>query len=111
MANQSADGARLIDRRVVLQAGVALAAAGLATAFVTIPITTFVIKLNGKTVLCDAGGGDQVQAFNPNSVFVSGKTLANPKNNSCFRFGACEEKMPNKANKNNISGNSAKRKL
>jgi glyoxylase-like metal-dependent hydrolase (beta-lactamase superfamily II) len=57
----------------------ALAAAGLATAFVTIPITTFVIKLNGKTVLCDAGGGDQVQAFNPNSVFVSGKLLANMK--------------------------------
>ena len=57
----------------------ALAVAGLTTAFVTIPITTFVIKLNGKTVLCDAGGGDQVQAFNPNSVFVSGKTLANMK--------------------------------
>jgi glyoxylase-like metal-dependent hydrolase (beta-lactamase superfamily II) len=57
----------------------ALAAAGLATSFVTIPITTFVIKLNGKTVLCDAGGGDQVQAFNPNSVFVSGKLLANMK--------------------------------
>jgi glyoxylase-like metal-dependent hydrolase (beta-lactamase superfamily II) len=57
----------------------ALAAAGLATAFVTIPITTFVIKLNGKTVLCDAGGGDQVQAFNPTSIFVSGRMLANMK--------------------------------
>lgn len=55
----------------------ALAAAGLPTAYVTIPITTFVVKLNGKTVLCDAGGGDQVQAFNPNSVFVSGKMIAN----------------------------------
>jgi glyoxylase-like metal-dependent hydrolase (beta-lactamase superfamily II) len=57
----------------------ALAAAGLSTAFVTIPITTFVIKLNGKTVLCDAGGGDQVQAFNPTSIFVSGRMLANMK--------------------------------
>jgi glyoxylase-like metal-dependent hydrolase (beta-lactamase superfamily II) len=57
----------------------ALAAAGFTTAFVTIPIATFVIRLNGKTVLCDAGGGDQVQGFNPDSVFVSGKTLANLK--------------------------------
>src|SRR5712691_4202553 len=39
----------------------ALAAAGFTTAFVTIPITVFVIKLNGKLILCDAGGGDQVQ--------------------------------------------------
>jgi glyoxylase-like metal-dependent hydrolase (beta-lactamase superfamily II) len=37
----------------------------------------FVIKLNGKLVLCDAGGGNQVQAFNPVSVFVSGKMMAN----------------------------------
>jgi glyoxylase-like metal-dependent hydrolase (beta-lactamase superfamily II) len=57
----------------------ALAAAGFSSAFVTIPIATFVVRLNGKTVLCDAGGGDQVQAFNPTSVFVSGKTLANMK--------------------------------
>jgi glyoxylase-like metal-dependent hydrolase (beta-lactamase superfamily II) len=57
----------------------ALAAAGFTTAFVTIPIATFVVRLNGKTVLCDAGGGDQVQGFNPDSVFVSGKTLANLK--------------------------------
>jgi glyoxylase-like metal-dependent hydrolase (beta-lactamase superfamily II) len=57
----------------------ALTAAGFTSAFVTIPITTFVIKLNGKTVLCDTGGGDQVQAFNPTSVFVSGKTFANMK--------------------------------
>jgi glyoxylase-like metal-dependent hydrolase (beta-lactamase superfamily II) len=55
----------------------ALADAGLTTAFVTIPITVFVIKLNGKLVLCDAGGGNQVQAFNPESVFVSGKMMAN----------------------------------
>src|SRR5215468_12749208 len=57
----------------------ALAAAGFSSAFVTIPIATFVIKLNGKTVLCDTGGGDQVQGFNPDSVFVSGKTFANLK--------------------------------
>jgi glyoxylase-like metal-dependent hydrolase (beta-lactamase superfamily II) len=52
----------------------------LPTAYVTIPITTFLVKLNGKTVLCDAGGGDQVQAFNPDSVFVSGKMMANMMN-------------------------------
>src|SRR5215471_12296366 len=57
----------------------ALADAGLTTAFVPIPITVFVVKLNGKLILCDAGGGDQVQAFNPNSVFVSGKMIANMK--------------------------------
>lgn len=57
----------------------ALADAGLTTAFVPIPITVFIIKLNGKLVLCDAGGGDQIQAFNPNSVFVSGKMMANMK--------------------------------
>ncbi len=55
----------------------ALADAGLTTAFVPIPITVFVVKLNGKLVLCDAGGGNQVQAFNPESVFVSGKMMAN----------------------------------
>jgi len=55
----------------------ALADAGLTTAFVPIPITVFVIKLHGKLVLCDAGGGNQVQAFNPNSIFVSGKMMAN----------------------------------
>jgi glyoxylase-like metal-dependent hydrolase (beta-lactamase superfamily II) len=54
----------------------ALAQAGFTTAFVTIPITVFVIKLNGKLVLCDTGGGNQVQAFNPESVFVSGKMMA-----------------------------------
>src|SRR5258708_13700255 len=57
----------------------ALADAGLTTAFVPIPITVFVIKLNGKLVLCDAGGGNQVQAFNPESVFLSGKMMANMK--------------------------------
>jgi glyoxylase-like metal-dependent hydrolase (beta-lactamase superfamily II) len=57
----------------------ALAEAGFTTAFVPIPITVFAIKLNGKLILCDTGGGNQVQAFNPNSVFVSGKMMANMK--------------------------------
>jgi glyoxylase-like metal-dependent hydrolase (beta-lactamase superfamily II) len=57
----------------------ALAEAGLSTAFVSIPITVFAIRLNGKLILCDAGGGDQIQAFNPNAVFVSGKMKANMK--------------------------------
>lgn len=57
----------------------ALAAGGMRTDFVTIPIMALVIKLNGKIILCDAGGGGQVQAFNPNSVFVSGKLQANLK--------------------------------
>src|SRR5258707_6952109 len=55
----------------------ALADAGLTTAFVPITITVFVVKLNGKLVLCDAGGGNQVQAFNPESVFRSGKMMSN----------------------------------
>lgn len=55
----------------------ALAAAGLRTDFVPIPIMTLVIITAGKLVLCDAGGGGQVQAFNPNSVFVSGKMRSN----------------------------------
>lgn len=57
----------------------ALAAAGLTTAFVPIPISVVVIRLNGKLVMCDAGGGDQVQAFNPLSTFVSGRMFANMK--------------------------------
>jgi glyoxylase-like metal-dependent hydrolase (beta-lactamase superfamily II) len=57
----------------------ALAAGGLSTEFVSIPITVFVVKLKGKTILCDAGGGDQVQAFNPQSVFVSGKMVRHLK--------------------------------
>jgi Metallo-beta-lactamase superfamily len=55
----------------------ALTDAGLTSTFVPISITVFVVKLNGKLVLCDAGGGNQVQAFNPESVFVSGKMMAN----------------------------------
>jgi glyoxylase-like metal-dependent hydrolase (beta-lactamase superfamily II) len=57
----------------------ALANAGLPTAFVSIPITVFVVRLNGKLILCDVGGGDQIQAFNPQSVFISGKMMANMK--------------------------------
>jgi glyoxylase-like metal-dependent hydrolase (beta-lactamase superfamily II) len=57
----------------------ALAAAGLTTAFVPIPISALVVKVNGKLTLCDAGGGGQVQAFNPQSVFVSGKMITNMK--------------------------------
>src|SRR5260370_6710858 len=57
----------------------ALADAALTTAFAPSPITVFVIKLNGKLVLCAARGGNHVQAFNPNSVFVSGKMMANMK--------------------------------
>jgi glyoxylase-like metal-dependent hydrolase (beta-lactamase superfamily II) len=57
----------------------ALAAAGFTAAFVTIPITVFIIKLNDKLVMCDAGGGEQVQAFNPQSIFVSGRLMANMK--------------------------------
>lgn len=61
----------------VAQTKQALSAAGLRTDFVPIPIQALVIKFNNKLVLCDVGGGGQVQAFNPNSVFVSGKLLAN----------------------------------
>ena len=57
----------------------ALAAAKMTTSFVPIPISAFVINVNGKLTLCDAGGGGQVQAFNPESVFVSGKLLTNMK--------------------------------
>ncbi|MBO0764442.1 MAG: MBL fold metallo-hydrolase, partial [Hyphomicrobiaceae bacterium] len=55
----------------------ALAAAGLPTAFVPIPISALVVDLNGRLTLCDAGGGGQVQAFNRRSVFVSGRMLEN----------------------------------
>ncbi|MGJ4929574.1 MBL fold metallo-hydrolase [Bradyrhizobium sp. HKCCYLS2038] len=54
-------------------------AAGLSTAFVTVPISTFVVRLKGKTVLCDAGGGGQVQGYNSDSVFISGRMLDNLK--------------------------------
>jgi hypothetical protein len=67
----------LFSNATVAETKRALTDARLTTAFVTIPITVFVVKLNGKLVLCDAGGGNQAQAFNPDSVFVSGKMMAN----------------------------------
>src|SRR5262249_48728191 len=33
--------------------------------------------LNGRLTLCDAGGGGQVNAFNPQSVFASGRMADN----------------------------------
>ncbi len=71
--------AKYFGNATVAEVKQALADAGLTTTFVPIPITAFVVKLNGKLVLCDAGGGNQIQAFNPNSVFVSGKMIANMK--------------------------------
>lgn len=55
----------------------ALAAAGLPSSYVPIQISVFVLKLNDKLIMCDAGGGDQIQAFNPQSLFISGRLLAN----------------------------------
>jgi glyoxylase-like metal-dependent hydrolase (beta-lactamase superfamily II) len=71
--------AKYFGNATVAEVKQALADAGLTTTFVPIPITVFVVKLNGKLILCDAGGGNQIQAFNPNSVFVSGKMMANMK--------------------------------
>jgi glyoxylase-like metal-dependent hydrolase (beta-lactamase superfamily II) len=71
--------AKYFGNATVAEVKQALADAGLTTSFVPIPITAFVVKLNGKLILCDAGGGNQIQAFNPNSVFVSGKMFANMK--------------------------------
>ena len=76
---EKAHDGRYFGNATIAEVKQALADAGLTTAFVPIPITVFVIKLNGKLVLCDAGGGDQVQAFNPNSIFISGKMTANMK--------------------------------
>ncbi len=57
----------------------ALRTAGLDASFVPVPISTFVVRLKGKTVLCDAGGGGQVQGYNSDSIFVSGRMLNNLK--------------------------------
>jgi glyoxylase-like metal-dependent hydrolase (beta-lactamase superfamily II) len=56
----------------------ALAAAGLRSDFVPIPISALVVKVNNKLVLCDAGGG-QSRAVTARSVFISGKLIANLK--------------------------------
>lgn len=55
----------------------ALAAAGQTTDFVPIPITALIVKVNNKTVLCDAGGGGQLSAPDAGSKLISGKLLAN----------------------------------
>ncbi len=76
---EKAHDAKYFGNATTEQVKKALADAGLPTAFVSIPITVFAIRVNGKLILCDAGGGDQVQAFNPKSVFLSGKMMANMK--------------------------------
>ena len=55
----------------------ALARAGLRSDFIPIPISALVVNVNGKLTLCDAGGGGQVQAYNPQSVFTSGNMMRN----------------------------------
>src|SRR5262245_1537738 len=65
----------LLQRASVAESNHGLAAAHLTTRFVPIPISALVVNLNGKLILCDAGGGGQVQPFNPQSVFVSGKMI------------------------------------
>jgi len=57
----------------------ALQSAGLISAYVPITLTVLVIEVNGKTIMCDAGGGGQVQAFDQRSLFVSGKLKTNMK--------------------------------
>ncbi|CCD96238.1 conserved exported hypothetical protein [Bradyrhizobium sp. ORS 375] len=57
----------------------ALRATGLDPGFVPVPISTTVVRLKGKTVLCDAGGGGQVQGYNSDSIFISGRMLDNLK--------------------------------
>src|SRR5258708_33199037 len=52
--------AKYFGNATVAEVKQALADAGLTTTFVPIPITVFVVKLNGKLVLCDAGGGNQI---------------------------------------------------
>jgi glyoxylase-like metal-dependent hydrolase (beta-lactamase superfamily II) len=55
----------------------ALASAGMRTDFIPIPISVLVVNVSGKLTLCDAGGGGQVQAYNPQSAFTSGKIMQN----------------------------------
>jgi glyoxylase-like metal-dependent hydrolase (beta-lactamase superfamily II) len=74
---EKAHDAAFIQNASIAETKQALASARLRTDFIPIPIMALVVKVNGKLVLCDAGGGGQVQAFNPKSVFVSGKMIAN----------------------------------
>jgi glyoxylase-like metal-dependent hydrolase (beta-lactamase superfamily II) len=76
---EKAHDAAFIKNASIADTKQALAGAGIRTDFVPITIAALAIKLNNKLVLCDAGGGGQVQAFNPKSVFVSGKMLKNMK--------------------------------
>jgi glyoxylase-like metal-dependent hydrolase (beta-lactamase superfamily II) len=71
--------ARYFGNATVAETKQVLSDAGLTTEFVPIPITVFAVKLNSKLILCDAGGGGQVQAFNANSDFVSRKMVASMK--------------------------------
>ncbi|WP_315737244.1 MULTISPECIES: MBL fold metallo-hydrolase [unclassified Bradyrhizobium] len=71
--------AGFIDNASISDVKEALRAAGLSPAFVPVPISTFVVRLKGKTVLCDAGGGGQVQGYNSDSIFISGRLLDNLK--------------------------------
>jgi len=76
---EKAHDAGFIKNASISETKQALAAAHLTTSFVPIPISALIIKINDKLILCDAGGGGQVQAFNPESVFVSGKLQTNMK--------------------------------
>jgi glyoxylase-like metal-dependent hydrolase (beta-lactamase superfamily II) len=55
----------------------ALAAAGLRTDIIPMPIAALVVKVNSRIVLCDVGGGGQAPAMDANSLCVSGKLLDN----------------------------------
>jgi glyoxylase-like metal-dependent hydrolase (beta-lactamase superfamily II) len=74
---EKAHDANFIKNVSVGQTKEALAASGQRTDFVPIPVMALVVRINHKLVMCDVGGGGQVQAFNRNSVFVSGKLLPN----------------------------------
>jgi hypothetical protein len=51
-------------------------------AFVPIPVTVFAIRPSGQLTVCDVGGGDQVQEFNPETVFES-EAPAFPQGTRC----------------------------
>jgi glyoxylase-like metal-dependent hydrolase (beta-lactamase superfamily II) len=53
----------------------ALSAAGLRSDFVAIPVTALLIRMGGRLVLCDAGGGGRLQVYTRS--FPSGRLKAN----------------------------------
>jgi glyoxylase-like metal-dependent hydrolase (beta-lactamase superfamily II) len=57
----------------------ALAAAGLRTDVIPVPIAALLVKINNRVVLCDVGGGGQVPPVKASTFSVSGKLLANLK--------------------------------